>query len=113
MQPCKTGDQPYSDAFPSSECFLEQLIPTPEVCSLNLVIGKIHLYICLLSIEFKKTKINKKRPGLEIFCHIFRRRIDPFIFCRTHLSNAKSEVLFFIFSPDAGVKSGKKFFVLF
>ena len=25
MQPSKTGDQPYSDAFPNGECFLDNL----------------------------------------------------------------------------------------
>ena len=28
MHPCKTGDQPYSDASPNGECSLAHLIPT-------------------------------------------------------------------------------------
>ena len=28
MQPCKTGDQPYSDASPNGECSLVTLKPT-------------------------------------------------------------------------------------
>ena len=34
MQPCKTGDQPYSDASPYSECSLHDFNVCIEACSL-------------------------------------------------------------------------------
>ena len=40
MQPCKTGDQPYSDASPNSECSLVQ------VCIFHD--QKMHVYLIQL-----------------------------------------------------------------
>ena len=37
MQPCKTGDQPYSDASPNGECSL------PEHSDVSVKLGK-HLF---------------------------------------------------------------------
>ena len=38
---------------------LERLLPTPEVCELNPVIGKLLILNCT-----EKTKIKKKRPRM-------------------------------------------------
>ena len=49
---------------------VERLLLIPEVNSLNPVIGKNyieHLFTFLLSAVLKKTKINKKRPGMALF----------------------------------------------
>ena len=49
---------------------VERLLPMPEVCGLNPVIGKL-LYLtfsCLPTVNYiEKTKIKKKRPGMAIF----------------------------------------------
>ena len=41
----------------------EGLLPTPEVCGSNPVIGKIY-FECLLLTVFKDEKKRKKRPGM-------------------------------------------------
>ena len=46
---------------------VEQSLSIPEVCGSTPVIGKILLNIFLLSTVLKKTKINKKRPGMAHF----------------------------------------------
>ena len=43
---------------------------TPEVCSLNPVIGKLYITYLYTGNCIETTKINKKRPGIVIFLEI-------------------------------------------
>ena len=46
---------------------VERLLPTPEVCGSNLVIGKIYIEHCLLSTVLKSQQKKKKSPGIAHF----------------------------------------------
>ena len=46
---------------------VEWLLPLPEVCSLNPVIGKIYIEHLFTVNCIERTKIKKKRPGMGHF----------------------------------------------
>ena len=63
---------------------VERLLPIPEICSSNPVIGKIyieHLFTCLKSTVLKRRKQMKKRLGMAHLKKIAHGSFQPFGKC--------------------------------